>query len=139
MKNTLKIAAISILNNSIHGNEGLGIQLNGEANDSQDYPQLNLLYAWVDESDPSGTRGGIYLQGFLNGSPGETHKIQLFANSPTTNREGERFLEEIEVSTDFTGQAEIVALLLELQLYFKRPGRRNDNILLRQHIEPCQG
>jgi hypothetical protein len=44
----------SILYNSIYANTGLGIQLNGSENEGQKYPQLNLLYAWKDETDPSG-------------------------------------------------------------------------------------
>jgi hypothetical protein len=60
----------SILYNSIYANTGLGIQLNGSENEGQKYPQLNLLYAWKDETDPSGTRGGIYVQGTLDGTIG---------------------------------------------------------------------
>jgi parallel beta-helix repeat protein len=106
----------SILNNSIFDNAGLGIELAESANSGHAIPSLNLLYAWVDDSNPSGTKGGIYIEGNIDGAPDEIHRVQLFANSPTTNREGKRFLAELDVSTDFTGDAEIIANLKDVIL-----------------------
>jgi parallel beta-helix repeat protein len=107
----------SILYNSIYDNSDIGTKLGATANDSQGYPVLNTLYTWQDESAQSEIKGGTFIQGILNGSDGENYKIQFFANSSFGNREGERYLDEIEVTIDSYGEAEILGNLKDVVLF----------------------
>ncbi len=106
----------SILNNSIYGNATLGIELAAGTNDSQQYPTLNTLYTWQDESALPEIKGGSAIDGVLNGIPGQNYKIQFFANSSLSNREGKRFLGEVVATTDIAGQAEFLANLKDAVL-----------------------
>jgi hypothetical protein len=106
----------AILSNSIYRNTGLGIQLASGANDSQQHPVLSLLYTWQEENT-SEPKGGTYIQGTLNSSPGENYRIQFFANTDTSTREGERFLAQIDITTDLNGQAEINANLKDVVFF----------------------
>ncbi|MEJ2048594.1 MAG: right-handed parallel beta-helix repeat-containing protein, partial [Calditrichota bacterium] len=100
----------SILNNSVFDNSFLGTQLGLSANDSQAYPTLNTLYTWQDETALPDIKGGTSILGTLTSDPGENFKIQFFANAQSSaNREGKRYLGEIEVSTDISGEASFVA------------------------------
>ncbi|NNG26903.1 MAG: hypothetical protein HKM87_05215, partial [Ignavibacteriaceae bacterium] len=91
----------SILNNSIYDNTTLGIELAVGTNDSQQYPTLNIMYTWQDETaPPPPLKGGTAIQGTLNSTP-DNYKIQFFANSSTSiSREGKRFLGEKELTVD---------------------------------------
>ena len=101
----------SILNNSIYDNSTLGIQLITPANNSQSYPVLNKFYTWQDKTALPKIKGGTAIQGTLNSTPGENYKIQFFANTSSSNREGRRFLGEIEAATDISGKADFFANL----------------------------
>ena len=61
-------------------------------------------------------KGGTSIQGILNSTPGQNYKIQFFANSGLGNREGKRYLGEIEVTTDIAGQADYLANLKDAVL-----------------------
>ena len=61
-------------------------------------------------------KGGTAIQGTLNSPPGENYKIQFFANTSLGNREGKRYLGEIEVTTDIAGQADFLANLKDAVL-----------------------
>ncbi|MCU0414691.1 MAG: right-handed parallel beta-helix repeat-containing protein, partial [Ignavibacteriaceae bacterium] len=106
----------SILKNSIYGNTTLGIELAAGTNDSQLYPTLNTLYTWQDESALPEIKGGSSIQGVVNGTPGQNYKIQFFANSGLSNREGKRFLGEILTTSDISGKAEFLANLKDAVL-----------------------
>ena len=84
----------SILNNSIYDNLTLGIELAAGTNDSQHTQHLIHLYTWQDESALPEIKGGSSVQGVLNSFPGQNYRIQFFANSSMSNREGGRYLGE---------------------------------------------
>jgi parallel beta-helix repeat protein len=106
----------SILTNSIYDNNTLGIKLNASANDSQQYPTLDLMYAWQDETALPQIKGGTAIHGILNSAPQTNFKIQFFANSSLANREGRRFIGEIETTTDIAGESDFVANLKDAVL-----------------------
>ncbi len=106
----------SILNNSIYGNATLGTELAAGTNDSQQYPTLSTLYTWQDESALPEIKGGSSIQGVLNSTPEQNYKIQFFANSSMSNREGGRYLGEIIATTDIAGGAEFLANLKDAVL-----------------------
>ena len=106
----------SILNNSIYNNTGLGIKLGLSANDSQNSPTLNTFYTWQDNTALPNIKGGTAIQGTLSSVPNRKFKIQFFANSSLSKREGKRFLGEIVDSTDFTGNTDFLANLKDAVL-----------------------
>ena len=107
----------SILNNSIYDNSVLGIKLNASANDSQQFPTLSLMYTWQDSTALPQIKGGTAIQGTLNSTtPHTNYKIQFFANTSSVNREGKRFLGEIETTTDISGEADFVANMKDVVL-----------------------
>jgi len=107
----------SILYNSIYDNADPGTQLGASANDSQVYPTLNVFYTWQDESVESEVKGGTFIEGILNGPAGESYKVQFFANTGTGTREGERYLDEVVVTTDISDKAEIIANFKDVVVY----------------------
>ncbi|HSM62948.1 MAG TPA: LamG-like jellyroll fold domain-containing protein, partial [Gillisia sp.] len=106
----------SLLNNSVYSNNSLGIELGTGTNNSQEYPTLNTLYTWQDETALPDIKGGTSIQGTLNSSAHENYKIQFFANSNAVNREGKNYLGEIEVTTDLAGSADFLANLKDIVL-----------------------
>ncbi len=100
----------SILYNSIYSNSTLGIQLGTSANNSQPYPTLNSFYSWQDNTTTTAVIGGTAVQGILQNCPPRTnYKIQFFANSNSSFREGRRYLGEMEVTTDIAGESDFFA------------------------------
>ena len=106
----------SILSNSIYDNTSLGIELAAGANDSQVYPTLNTFYTWQDESALPEIKGGTSIQGTLTGLPEQNYRIQFFANSTLNNREGRRYLGEVNATTDIIGEADFLANLKDAVL-----------------------
>ena len=79
-------------------------------------PALNTFYTWQDNTALPLIKGGTAVQGTLNSVPNQKFKIQFFANSSLSKREGKRFLGEIEDSTDFTGNTDFLANLKDAVL-----------------------
>lgn len=116
--NAVQIAASglgnTIVGNSIHGNGGLGIDLNGDGatpNDAgdQDAGANNLQNAPVLVSGSS-SGGNTAIRGLLNSLPGAAYHIEFFSNDstdPSGSGEGQMFLGTATVNTDGTGNAVI--------------------------------
>jgi len=108
----------SILHNSIHDNDALGIAIAGDAviaNDSQDpdegdnnhqnYPVLASAFRNPATADTT-------VIGVLDSLPATMFAIEMFANDacdPSGYGEGRRLVQTIWVTTDAAGQAEINA------------------------------
>lgn len=91
---------MAILGNSIHSNDGLGIELDPGTNNDQAAPVLTA----------ANLGGGISVQGNLNSIPNTEFLIEFFANSdcdPSGDGEGEIFLGRTNVTTDGGGVAAI--------------------------------
>jgi hypothetical protein len=101
--------------NAIWGNNGLGIDLNGDGvtyNDALDAdggPNGLQNYPVLMDADPSTGQ----IQGMIDSKPSQSYRIDLFANSlsgsgacdPSGHGEGERFLGSTTVSTDSFGHS----------------------------------
>lgn len=103
-------SGISILSNSIHSNGGLGIDLGPvgvTANDPLDAdPGPNELQNFPILDWVTNANGQTLVKGSLSSSAGATFRIQFFANAapdPSGHGEGERFLGEMDVTTDANG------------------------------------
>ena len=108
----------TLLSNTIHSNNGLGIDLTGDGvtiNDSgdvdtgpnglQNYPVLTL-------AAPS--PGKTALRGQLNGRPNTTFSVQFFSSTqsdPSGFGEGQTFVGSASVTSDASGNAQIYAEL----------------------------
>jgi hypothetical protein len=108
----------TIARNSIHSNQGLGIDirpagvnpndaldLDTGQNDGQNYPEL----AWA-ELD----RDTLKILGELNSRPDSTFRVEFFSSSssdPSGHGEGERFLGSVEATTNGSGKASFDARL----------------------------
>ena len=122
-----------IMDNSIHSNGELGIDLrldffgsdNGPtANDAgdEDYIGPNNLqnYPTITRATTSRSTGRSIVRGTLNSTPGETFTIQLFINSapdPSLFGEGQRFIHELSVRTDASGNASFSTKARKLRGY----------------------
>jgi parallel beta-helix repeat protein len=86
----------TIESNSIHDNFGLGIELDGAANNSLPTPTITQV------TFPS---GGVTIGGTVQGPAGSTVDLQFFASAadPSGNSEGETLLGETSISIGSTG------------------------------------
>lgn len=100
------VATVTISRNSIHDNGALGIDLSGTGNDGQPAPVITAA-----ETDGLQVR----LQGTLQAAPGRAQRLEFFASAPCDPSgagEGERWLGDVIVVTDTSGQAAFDTLLL---------------------------
>ena len=107
-----------ILGNSIYGNGGLGIDLNGDGvtandgagdvdgggNENQNFPVL---------TSATSDAGTISIDGSLTGAAGSSFRVEFFASTTgdATNGEGERYLGFVDVTTDGAGVGAFTANL----------------------------
>jgi len=98
----------SILYNSIYDNSDPGIQLAPTANNSQVFPVLSIVYSWQDETALPEVKGGTYIESVLDAPAGVDYKVQFFASFSSDNRQGKRYLAEVNVTTNIAGEAEII-------------------------------
>ncbi len=103
-----------ILNNSVHSNGGLGIDLDNDGptpNDAGDVdtgPNNLQNYPTLTRATTSRLTGRSIVRGTLNSTPGDTFVIQLFTNpaqDPSGFGEGRRLLRTLSVTTDASGNA----------------------------------
>lgn len=90
---------VEISMNSIHSNEGVGIELLGAANGSPSVPVLDLV-----EASPSDMR----VVGSLSGVANETYRIEFFLNltcDQSGSGEGRTFVGSMDITMDGTGMA----------------------------------
>lgn len=85
-------AGVAVLGNSIFGNNNQGIQLKNGVNNNQDAPDLtNVMF-----NSPA----SLSVSGVLNGPANITYRVEIFANPPGNNVQGEGFLGAQSVTTN---------------------------------------
>jgi CSLREA domain-containing protein len=98
-----------ILNNSIHSNGGLGIDLGGNGvtpNDRKDRdtgPNNLQNFPVLISANTNATSGSTKVTGKLKSTPRKTFTIQFFSN-PSGNGEGKTFLGQVTKRTDRYGK-----------------------------------
>ena len=95
----LNVVNNAVLSNSIFANVGLGIDLGGSGNRSQQPPR-------IDGATTNATSTSV--SGLVNGRPNAAYLLQFFANTqgdPLGFGEGEIFLGTLQVQTDAAGNA----------------------------------
>ena len=101
-----------IVGNSIHTNQGLGIDLapvgvnpndaadaDGGPNEGQNYPVLTVVHA---------SAGKVAVSGILESRPHTTYRVELFSSSdcdPSGHGEGQLFLGWLSITTGASGRA----------------------------------
>jgi hypothetical protein len=125
-----------IYNNSIHSNGQLGIDLNdngptdNDAGDGDIGPNNLQNYPTITSATTSRSTGRSIVRGTLNSTPGDTFAIQLFRNSapdPSGFGEGQRFIRELVVATDASGNASFSIKARKLQGYISATATFVDN------------
>jgi trimeric autotransporter adhesin len=89
----------AIQQNSVFANGGLGIDLQGTANNSQSAPTLASAVS---------SNGGTAIAGTLTSAANTTYTLEFFSN-PAGTGQGKTFLGSLTVTTDATGAATFTA------------------------------
>jgi probable HAF family extracellular repeat protein len=92
----------AIQENSIFANQSLGIELRNNGNLGQPVPSLTFALSGL---------GTTVARGTLTAAPDTTFIVELFANPDAGAGQGERFLGNLSVTTDASGQAAFKAIL----------------------------
>jgi len=104
----------SILSNSIHDNDGLGIALGGNIVVPNDYLDTDLgdnrlqNYPTLDSAVSDPVAINTTITGFLNSTPSTAFVIEFFTNTacdPSGHGEGHRLIKTLNVTTDVGGHA----------------------------------